>query len=196
MSTPTFEEIVRAWILFYDDRLPSDRKARREAFITLLGNLDDHGYTREEVSTTSKKEKIVRVCVNPFHNKNKLKKWSSMVVNDLEAAILIYYPIVKIRDNVVTQEMQAKLESMDRKAEESRALRKHDNDDSEDADGGPINLETDPIDIDIVVKEAMKSKQTEFDITDEFIKEHGLNQEVIWDEDFEKNLKKLEEQNE
>jgi hypothetical protein len=82
MTQPTFEEIVRAWTLEYDERLPSDRKERIKAFIVLLGNLQDHGFGKEELNN-SKKEKIVRSCVNPnHHNKQKLKKWISLVVND------------------------------------------------------------------------------------------------------------------
>src|SRR5277367_5856008 len=105
----TFEEIIRAWMLHYDDRLPSDRKERREAFITLLGNLSDHGYGKEEINN-SRKEKIIKSCVNPNHkNKSKLRKWVSIIVNDLEAALIIFYPTIKIRDNIVTEEMSSKL---------------------------------------------------------------------------------------
>ena len=50
----TFEEIVRAWLLSYDDRLPNDKKSRREAFIVLLANLADHGHSKEELSNSKK----------------------------------------------------------------------------------------------------------------------------------------------
>lgn len=147
MSTPPFEEIVKAWVLEYDERLPTDRRDRREAFIVLLGNLNDHGYGKEEFNT-SRKEKIVRSCVNPNHkDKNRLKRWISMVVNDLDSAILIYYGTVKIRRDVVTSEMAAKLESMERKAEQTRSHKKTDNTEEnvtqEDPDK-PLNLEEEP----------------------------------------------------
>src|ERR1700676_4060506 len=143
MSAPTFEEILKAWTLEYDERLPSERTARREAFFTLLGNLQDHGFTKEELNT-SKKEKIVRSCVNPNHkDKKRLRSWVSMVLNDLESAIIIYYGTVKIRRDGVTPEMSAKLESIAKRAEETKALRKPNSEESEDScdPDRPLDLE-------------------------------------------------------
>ena len=89
MSQASFEEVVRAWLLDYDGRLPNSNRERKEAFLVLLVNLANYGYGKEELNT-GKKEKIVRSCVNPnHHNKKKLRVWISIVVNDLEDAILI-----------------------------------------------------------------------------------------------------------
>jgi hypothetical protein len=183
---PTFEEIVRAWLLHYDDRLPSDRRERREAFIVLLGNLQDHGYSKEEI-TSSRREKIIRSCVNPFHNKQKLKKWVSLLVNDLEAAVLIFYPTIKIRDDVVTSDMIAKLDSMTQRAEESRALRTVSN--GEEGSDSEFNLlelsNSDKLDIPEAIKNEPKVK--DFAITDDMLDEMEAP-EVIWDEDFYKKM--------
>jgi hypothetical protein len=120
MSQVSFDEILKAWTLEYDERLPSDRRARREAFIILFGNLQDHGFGKEELNT-SKKEKIVRSCVNPNHkDKKRLRNWISMVLNDLESAILIYYGTVKIRKDVVTQKWRLSLRTWRRKPLKSR----------------------------------------------------------------------------
>jgi hypothetical protein len=179
-----FDEIVRAWLLHYDDRLPSDRRARREAFIVLLGNLKDHGFDKEAL-TNGRKEKIIRSCVNPFHNKQKLKKWVSILVNDLDSAILIFYPTIKIREDVVTSEMSEKLASMSQKAEESRALRTAE--DSEEHEIADINL------LDLAktaeIREAVQNqpKVKEFAFTEEMLDEMETP-EVIWDEDFYKKL--------
>ncbi len=198
MSSPTFEEIVKAWVLEYDERLPNDRRERREAFIVLLGNLRDHGFGKEEFNT-SRKEKIVRSCVNPNHkDKNRLKRWVSMVVNDLDSAISIYYGTVKIRRDVVTPEMSAKLDSMELKAAEVKARGKRsdqgeDSDDSYDYDK-PLDIEhSDPLDIENTVKEAVANpKQESFEITDDMFSESD-GPEIVWDEDF---TKKMESDNE
>jgi hypothetical protein len=182
----TFEEVVRAWLLYYDDRLPSDRRARREAFIILLGNLADHSYSKEDI-TLSKKEKIIKYCVNPNHkNKSKLKKWVSIIVNDLEAAILIYYPVVKIRDDVMTPEMDAKLENMDRRAEESKKLKTSD-DDIEDNVPEEFSIEDSrPLDIRDALKNPGKEEET-FEITDDMLGDIE-GPEVVYDKDFMKRF--------
>lgn len=197
MSAPTFEEIVKAWVLEYDERLPNDRKERREAFIVLLGNLHDHGYGKEELNIT-KKEKVVRSCINPNHkNKQKLKRWISMVVNDLDTAILIYYGTVKIRRDVVTAEMSAKLESVEKKAEEAHAMRKPDSAEDEAADdeavddNKPLDMNNEiPLNIENIVKEVVNNPTTiqeTFEITDEMLKD--INEPIVtWDEDFSKRL--------
>lgn len=191
MSAPTFEEILKAWVLDYDERLPTDRKERREAFIVLLGNLQDHGFGKEEINT-SRKEKIVRSCVNPNHkNKQRLKRWISMVVNDLDSAVLIYYGTVKIRRDVVTPEMSAKLESMARKAEESKALAKPYNEaeDTENCDK-PLNLEEKTI-IDIHGNRVPLSStlvDAEVVVTSDEVLEQMSGPEVVWDEDLIEEL--------
>lgn len=197
-STPTFEEIVKAWVLEYDERLPNDRRERREAFIVLLGNLHDHGYGKEEFNT-SRKEKIVRSCVNPnLKDKGRLKRWVSMVVNDLDSAVLIYYGTIKIRRDVITPEMSAKLESIELKAAEVRALRKPDSQEEilDDSDK-PLDIgDNATLDIYSVVKEAVNNPapptQEIFEITDDMFNESD-GPEVVWDEDF---MKKLESDNE
>ena len=183
----SFEEIVRAWILEYDDRFPSDKKDRIEAFVVLLGNLEVHGFKKEDI-TNSRKEKIVRSCVNPNHHKNKLKIWVSMVVQAFEAASLIYYGTVKIRKDVVTPEMQAKIDSVGQK-EESREPRQSTGSDENADPDVPLNLEADPIDIDVAVKQAVKNPngEPEFEITDEMLDSmDGPN--IVWDVDFNKKL--------
>jgi hypothetical protein len=195
MSQPSFEEIVRAWTLEYDERLPSDRKERREAFIVLLGNLKDHGYGKEELNN-SRKEKIVRSCVNPnHHNKKKLRTWISMVVNDLDAAVLIFFGTVKIRRDVVTAEMQAKLESMERRAEETKALKSPDVDQEDDGSNPdkPLDLENEALDIESSVKDAIENPKKEtFEITEEML-ESMDSPEIVWDEDFMKKLESGDE---
>jgi len=196
-EAPTFEEIVRAWILSYDDRLPSDRSERIEALITLLGNLKDHQFEKEDL-TTNRRRLIVHACVNPNHHKSKLKIWISMVLNALEAAIIIYYDTVKIRKDVVTPEMQAKIQAMAQKAEDTKKLRSSTDtpdDDNAKEDDDLLDIDQDLIEIDQAVKNAV-DKKPEFEITDDFIKQHGLHQEVVWDDDFEKSMKELEDSDE
>ena len=189
MLVPTFEEIVKAWVLDYDERLPNDRRERREAFIVLLGNLNDHGYGKEEINT-SRKEKIVRSCVNPNHrDKNRLKKWISMVVNDLDSAMMIYYGTVKIRRDVVTPEMSAKLESMEKKAEESKSKGNvTSSEEEQDYSDKPLDLEDTSINIDSAVKEAVENQPTKsFEITDDMLKDID-DPSVNWDENFSKRF--------
>jgi len=185
----SFEEVVRAWLLEYDDRLPNDKKDRIEAFIVLLGNLAEYGFKKEDITNT-RKEKIVRSCVNPNHHKSKLKIWVSMVVQAFEAAVLIYYGTVKIKKDVVTPEMAAKIDSIGQKAEEGRELRSPSasHDDNHDPDA-PLNLEGDPIDIDIAVRQAVRNPgdAPEFEITDAML--DGMDgPEIVWDADFNKKL--------
>lgn len=185
-EAPTFEEIVRAWVLYYDDRLPSDRKERREAFITLLGNLADHGYDKQEL-TNNKKEKIIKFCLNPnYRDKKKLRSWFNLLVNDLEAAILIFYPIIKIRDNVVTPEMQTKLENMERKAEETKALKT--NTPSNDSEETELTIDEvrDTLD-DPELTVSKPSKIRDFEITDDMLSDIE-GPEIIYDPNFYKDL--------
>jgi hypothetical protein len=195
MTQPTFEEIVRAWTLEYDERLPSDRKERIKAFIVLLGNLQDHGFGKEELNN-SKKEKIVRSCVNPnHHNKQKLKKWISLVVNDLDGAMIVYFGTVKIRMDVVTPEMEAQLEGLAKRAEETRALRTPDQDQAEEAvdPDKPLDLENEALDIESSVKDAIENPKKEtFEITEEML-ESMDSPEIVWDEDFMKKLESGDE---
>jgi len=196
MDHPTFEEIVRAWALDYDDRVPSEGRERREAFIVLLGNLADHGFLKESVDS-SKKEKIVRSCVNPNHrDKKKLKSWISMVVNDLEAAMLVYYGTVKIRRDVLTQEMSNKLDGMAKKAEETRALRTPDSEeDSEEdnveepfnLDGIPLDISSSAIPLDFSEKPKTKSDPKVVEMTDEEFDEID-GPEPIWDTELMEKL--------
>lgn len=180
----SFDEILRAWILYYDDRLPSDRTERRKAFITLLGNLKDHGYNKDTLS--NKKEKIIRACVNPFHNKQKLKRWVSMLVNDLDSAISIYYETVKIRDNVVTPEMSEKLCNLALRAEETKALRTENSEESNEPEENLLELsETDKIDISQAIDNQSQIKESA--ITNEMLDEMEAP-EVVWDEDFYKKM--------
>lgn len=187
MQTP-FEEIVRAWLLDYDDRVPSERRDRREAFIILLGNLSDHGYNKSDINS-ARKEKIVRSCVNPYHNnKSKLKKWISVVVNDLDAAILVYYGTITIRRNVLTAEMADKLDGMQKKADEVRALKTSDSDQEDDSDCEETSLNLsneDPIDLGPAKKPSTEGKVVE--ITKDMLDEMK-GPEVSWDEDLENRL--------
>ena len=195
MLQASFEEVVRAWLLDYDGRLPSNNRERREALLILLANLANYGYGKDELNT-GKKEKIVRSCVNPnHHNKKKLRTWISIVVNDLEDAIQIYYGSVKINRDVITPEMSAKLDGLDKRAEETKALRTEDNDDS-DEEGDSFSLEGRPLDIEGAVKDAIANpkpivKET-FEITDEMLKDMDAP-EILIDEDF---MKKLESDDE
>lgn len=186
MSEVTFDEIVRAWLLHYDDRLPSDRVERREALIILLDNLLDHGYNKESL-TLSKKERIVKYCVNPNHkNKKKLRAWVAMLVNDLEAAILIKYPVVKIRTDGITPEIKIKLDAMEKKAEEQRALKTEDDDDDEE-DSGEFSIEDHmPLNIRDAVENPVKPPES-FRITKETLGEMETP-EILWDEDFAKKM--------
>ena len=196
MSQATFEEVVRGWLLDYDGRLPSERRERKEAFIVLLGNLSNYGYGKDELNS-SKKEKIVRSCVNPNHyNKKKLSIWISMVVNDLENAILIYYGSVKINRDVITPEMSAKLDSIERRAEETRALRTADNNDSDDSEENTFSLEGQAIDIEGAVRDAVANPKPvpveTFEIKDEMFDE-SEGPEVVWDNDFMKKMESNDE---
>lgn len=197
MSQATFEEVVRAWLLDYDGRLPSSNRERKEAFLVLLANLATYGYGKEELNT-GKKEKIVRSCVNPnHHNKKKLRTWISIVVSDLEDAILIYYGNIKINRDVITPEMSAKLDGLEKRAEETKALRTSDNSGNEADEEDAFSLENHvPLDIEGVVKDAVANpkpmpKET-FEITDEMLDQMDAP-EILIDEDF---MKKLESDNE
>jgi hypothetical protein len=176
MTSP-FEDVVRAWLLEYDDRVPMERRDRREAFVVLLANLQDNGYSREEL-TTSRKEKIVRSCVNPYYsNKSKLKKWASMVVNDLEAAIIVYYKPVTIRkEGIITPEISEKFETMDKKALESRAFRTPDDKGEciDEPESTFINPTNNP-------KLAKKDSEELIETTDEML-EKMPGPEPVWDE--------------
>jgi len=180
-----FKDIIRSWLLHYDDRLPSDRKERRKAFIVLIGTLKEYGYGKEELDS-SRKEKIIRFCVNPnYKNKSKLKKWTSVLVNDLEAAIIICYPTIKIKEDFLTDEMCSKLEEMERKAEASKLLRKPE--EEEDSDQEFSIEDNTPLDIGNDIKKADHSKQEEFEITDEMLE--GVDEpEIAYDPDFMKKL--------
>jgi hypothetical protein len=194
VSQASFEEVVRAWLLDYDGRLPNGNRERKEAFLVLLVNLANYGYGKEELNT-GKKEKIVRSCVNPnHHNKKKLRVWISIVVNDLEDAILIYYGNIKINRDVITPEMSAKLDGLDKKAEETRALRTEDNGEEEE---DTFSLENHvPLDIESAVKDAVanptKPKQETFEITDDLLKDTE-GPTIVWDEDFMKKLESGDE---
>jgi hypothetical protein len=185
---PTFDEIVRAWTLHYDDRLPTDRKERREAFVNLLGNLKEHGFGRTELNT-SKKERIIKFCVNPNHkNKSKLKKWVSILVNDLEAAILLYYPVIEIKTHFVTNDISSKLSELERKAEESKKLtNSSDKDDEDDSEEGFSIEDNTPLDIKGAIENPVKPRQNEFDITDEMLDQMD-GPEPVYDPDFMKKL--------
>jgi hypothetical protein len=177
----TFEEVIRAWILDCDGRVPTEKRQRQESFLVLLGNLAKYGYDKEEL-TTSKKEKIVRSCVNPnYRHKQKLKTWIAMVVSDLEDAILIYYGQVKIDRDVITPEMSSKLDGLSKKAEETRLLRSAD-DSEKDSESGDEGL-----DIEGEVKNAINNPhnitEENFEITDEMLG-NSVGPEVVWDENF------------
>lgn len=184
----TFEEIVRAWTLHYDDRLPTDRKERREAFINLLGNLKEHGFGKSELNT-SKKEKIIKFCVNPNHkNRSKLRKWVSILVNDLEAAILLYYPTIEIKTNFVTTEISSKLSDMQRKAEESKQLTNSSGQEDLNETDEEFSIDDNlPLDIKGAIENPVKPKQKEFEITDQMLDEMD-GPECIYDPDFMKKL--------
>jgi hypothetical protein len=189
MSQATFEEVVRAWLLDYDGRLPSERRERKEAFLVLLGNLATYGYGKDEINS-GKKEKIVRSCVNPNHNnKKKLRNWISMVVNDLEDAILIYYGNIKINRDVITPEMSAKLDGLAKRAEETKALRTEDTEDASEEDS--FSLEGQALDIEGAVREAVSNPKPipveSIELTDEMLKDIDAP-EILWDEDFSKRL--------
>ena len=196
MSQASFEEVVRAWLLDYDGRLPNSNRERKEAFLVLLANLANYGYGKEELNT-GKKEKIVRSCVNPnHHNKKKLRVWISIVVNDLEDAILIYYGNIKINRDVITPEMSAKLDGLEKKAEETRALKTEDTEDSEDEGEQPLDLEGQALDIEGAVKDAvanpMPAPKETFEITDEMLDQMEAP-EILIDEDFFKKLESGDE---
>lgn len=185
----SFEEVVRAWILDYDGRLPSERRERKEAFLVLLANLSTYGYGKEELNT-GRKEKIIRSCVNPNHNnKKKLRTWISMVVNDLEDAILICYGNVKINRDVITPEMAAKLDGLEKRAEETKALRTADNGDSDDSDK-PLDLEDKTV-IDnfgntVPLKSTLIDPKVRVTTDEELEQMNGP--EVVWDTDLIEEL--------
>jgi hypothetical protein len=189
VSQVSFEEILKAWVLEYDERLPSDRRARREAFIVLFGNLQDHGFGKEELNS-GRKEKIVRSCVNPNHkDKKRLKRWVSMVLNDLDMAILVYYGTVKIRRDVVTPEMSAKLESMETKAAEVKALRKPDSEEAEseeDDSDKPLDLEETPLSFE--QEKAKPLNDPKVVVTPDEVLEQMSGPEAQWDEALIKEL--------
>lgn len=180
MANPTFEEILRAWMLEYDDRLPSESRERKEAFLILLGNLKDHGYGKEEL-TAARKEKIIKSCVNPNHrNKNKLRVWVSMVVKDLEGAVLIHYGTVKIRKDVITPEMSAKLDGIQAREKESKANKNSDSSEDVEDKGETDLLDMEDPSLDIATKTGSDSKVIE--TTDEML-EKMSGPEAVWDED-------------
>lgn len=195
MSQATFEEVIRAWLLDYDGRLPSERRERKEAFLVLLANLATYGYVKEELNS-GKKEKIVRACVNPnHHNKKKLRTWISMVVNDLEDAILIYYGNIKINRDVITPEMSAKLDGLDKRAEETKALRTADNDE-ENEEEYTFSLEGQALDITGAVRDAVSNPRPTpvetFEIKDDMF-DDSEGPEVVWDTEFMKKLESGDE---
>lgn len=195
MLQATFEEVIRAWLLDYDGRLPSERRERKEAFLVLLANLSTYGYAKEELNS-GKKEKIVRTCVNPnHHNKKKLRTWISMVVNDLEDAILIYYGNIKINRDVITPEMSAKLDGLDKRAEETKALRTADNGE-ENEEEDTFSLEGQALDITGAVRDAVSNPRPApvetFEIKDDMF-DDSEGPEVVWDTEFMKKLESGDE---
>lgn len=177
---PTFEEIVRAWLLEYDDRLPMDCRARQEAFVELLGNLKEHGYDKETLNN-SKKEKIIKGSVNQnYRHKNKLKIWIEMAVKDLEAAILVFYKTVTIKKGYVTPEIAAKLDNLQTKAAETKTLNN-----SEDSPDNEFSIE-DNSKLDIPIS-APKNDGDIIQATNEMLDQmEGPN--ALWDEDLIKEL--------
>ena len=194
MSQATFEEVVRAWLLDYDGRIPTDKRERMKALLVLLANLATYGYGKEELNS-GKKEKIVRVCVNPnHHNKKKRNIWITMVVSDLEGAILIRYGTVKIDRNLVTAEELAKLDGMAKRTEETKALKtpdRDDTDDSNDSEEDTFSLEGEALDIEGAIREAVSNPKPvpveSIELTDEMLKDIDAPS-ILWDEDFSKRL--------
>lgn len=196
MANVSFEEVVRAWLLEYDDRVPNERADRKEAFAILLGNLAYHNFNKEDL-TTSRKEKIVRSCVNPYHrDRNKLKKWTSMVVNDLEAAALIYYGTVDIDMDILPQSVKDKLAYIKNKEEEQKAQRptKTHSESEEsavgDEGGKPLDLEETPLNLEeeaLDVTPPTRSDPKVIEATDEML--GGMEgPEPVWDEELMKEL--------
>ncbi len=98
----------------YDNRIPVARKERKDAFIILLYNLEEYGYDKESIDI-SRKEKIIRQCVNVNYNKKKLKIWVTMALRDLEQAMLTYYNSVVIKRDPNNAELEAKLAELENK---------------------------------------------------------------------------------
>ena len=116
MSDISFEEVVRSWILHYDDRLPNKQKDRIEAFLILLGNLDDYGYKKDSL-TNKKRELIFGYCLNENHKiPKKLATWRELVKRAFEGAVVTYYGDVPIRtEGIITTEIREKLDNIDNK---------------------------------------------------------------------------------
>lgn len=105
----TFEDVLKAWTIEYNGRLPTIEKERRNAFLVLLNELKDHGYGREELDS-SRREKIIVACVNQYLNdKKKLKAWIRIVANDLKTAMIIFYGNIKVENSNIIPETEAKL---------------------------------------------------------------------------------------
>ena len=190
----SFEEILRAWLLDYDGRVPSKPKDRTRAFLVLLGNLKKYNYNKQDLNK-SRKEKIIRSCVNPNHySKSKLRTWIDMALNDLENAILISFGGVKIDHNVVSAEEEAKLDNIEKKAGEIKSLKTADKEEVEDKEvdnDKPLDLDGVPLNIDREISDAVENPsiipRKTFEITDEMFDE-SEGPTVVWDGDFRKKL--------
>ncbi len=90
-ASSSFDDILESWISYYDRRVPSLGNSRKECFLVLLSTLASHGYKKEDL-TSEKKQKIIRLSVNPNHpNRIKLRAWIKYSVMDLEDTISLYY---------------------------------------------------------------------------------------------------------
>jgi hypothetical protein len=186
-----FEEILRAWLLDYNGRVPSKPMERTRAFIVLLRNLGKYNYGKQDLNK-AKKEKIIRSCVNPNHySKSKLRTWIDMALNDLENAIQIHYGSIKI-DHTITPEEEAKLSGIESKALETRSLKTPDKEEGEEIDNNkPLDLDGPPLDLDSQIRDAVENPsiipRKTFEITDEMLNDIDEPQ-INWDEDFNKRL--------
>jgi hypothetical protein len=59
MSQVSFEEILKAWTLEYDERLPSDRRARQEASLFSLAIFKITVLVRKNLIPAKKKKSFV-----------------------------------------------------------------------------------------------------------------------------------------
>ena len=93
--------------------------------------------------------------------------------------------------------MSAKLDGLEKRAEETKALRTEDKEDEVDEGEQPLDLDAGSVlDIERAVKSAVanptRPKQESFEITDDLLKDTE-GPTIVWDEDF---MKKLESDDE
>lgn len=187
MEQPSFKEILESWLIHIGHRMPREKTERLEAFVLLIGNLNKHGYTKETL-TRQRILEITERLVNPNHpNKSKLKAWMRIIAEDWNQAFYTYYKPVEMDENVITDKMREDFRRFSEKEKASRLLKTPGSqipDDGSKTQEGSIEKLYDE-----ATKSATVSEEADaYPEIDQKTLDEMQAPDVIWDEDFLKNL--------